>query len=84
LDTIKIDRSLILAIEHDPKTLSIIKTLIALSKSLGLEVICEGIEGKNQLDLLDSLGCDKIQGFLFSKAILKNDLYNYVDNFKTP
>lgn len=84
LDTIKIDRSLILSIENDKKTLSIIKSLIDLSKSLGLEVICEGIEVKNQLDLLDTLGCDKIQGFFFSKALLKDNLYSFVENFKIP
>lgn len=84
LDTIKIDRSLISSIENDKKALSIIKTLISLSKSLDLEVVCEGIEDKKQFLLLEALGCDKIQGFFFSKPLDKNNFYNYLENFKTP
>ncbi|MGL5617214.1 MAG: EAL domain-containing protein [Sarcina sp.] len=84
LDTIKIDRSLISSIENDKKALSIIKTLISLSKSLDLEVVCEGIEDKKQFILLEALGCDKIQGFFFSKPLDKNKLYKYLENFKNP
>lgn len=84
LDTIKIDKSLIFSIENDKKSLSIIQTLITLSKSLNLEVVCEGVEVKNQLKLLETLGCDKIQGYLFSKPIIKDELYNYMDNFIIP
>ncbi|NLZ33371.1 MAG: EAL domain-containing protein, partial [Clostridiales bacterium] len=81
LDTLKIDRSLIFSIEEDKRTFSIIDTLINLSHSLGLDVICEGVEKKNEMELLKSIGCDKIQGYYISKVINKNDFIEFLLNF---
>ena len=69
LDVIKIDRSLITNIEDDRRTLAIIETLINLCHELELEVICEGVEEKCQLELLKKIKCDKIQGYYISKPV---------------
>ena len=69
LDVIKIDRSLITSIENDRRTLAIIETLINLCHELDLEVICEGVEEKCQLELLKKIRCDKIQGYYISKPV---------------
>lgn len=82
LDTLKIDRSLILSIENDNRTFSIIDTLINLAHNLGLDVICEGVEKKNEMELLKSMGCDKIQGYYISKAINKNDFIKFLLSFR--
>ncbi|WP_291651425.1 bifunctional diguanylate cyclase/phosphodiesterase [Clostridium sp.] len=81
LDTLKIDRSLLMSIENDKKTFAIIKTLINLSHTLDLDVVCEGVEIKNQLVLLTSIECDKIQGYYISKPLNLNDFYNFILNF---
>lgn len=78
IDTIKIDRSLLLSVEEDNKTLAIINTLIKLSHTLDLDVVCEGVEINDQLELLKKLKCDKIQGFLISKPISKNEFNNFL------
>lgn len=69
IDTLKVDRSLIFKLEKDDKTLSIIETLIGLAHNLGLDVICEGIELEEQIDKLQGIGCDNIQGYYISQPI---------------
>ena len=69
IDTIKIDRSLLSKIENDRKTVAIIETLIKLAHTLELDVIAEGVEMQDQLELLKTLNCDKIQGYFISKPI---------------
>lgn len=81
LDIIKIDRSLIMDIEDNEKNVSIIKSLMELSKILDIEVTCEGIENKNQLEILSGLGCDRIQGYFFSKPISTEYAFEYIKNF---
>lgn len=73
IDTIKIDRSLLSKIENDRKTVAIIETLIKLAHTLELDVIAEGVEMQDQLDLLKTLNCDKIQGYFISKPIEREE-----------
>lgn len=81
LDTIKIDRSLITSIERDNKTLTIIETLIKLSHILDLDVVCEGVEIENQVDLLKGVSCDKIQGYYISKPIDYDNFIKFVKEY---
>ena len=73
IDTIKIDRSLLSKIENDRKTVAIIETLIKLAHTLELDVIAEGVEMQDQLELLKTLNCDKIQGYFISKPIAREE-----------
>lgn len=73
IDTIKIDKSLLLKIDGDNKRNSIIESIINMSHSLGLDVICEGVEEEEQLKLLESISCDKIQGFYVSKPVSEKE-----------
>lgn len=73
IDTIKIDRSLLLTVENDKKTLFIIETLIKLAHVLDLDVVCEGVEITAQLNLLRKLHCDRVQGYLISKPVPKDE-----------
>ncbi|WP_195428671.1 bifunctional diguanylate cyclase/phosphodiesterase [Clostridium sp. D46t1_190503_E9] len=81
LDTLKIDRSLLISVENDKKTFAIIKTLINLAHTLDLDVVCEGAEIKNQIELLTNIECDKIQGYYISKPLNLNDFNNFILNF---
>jgi diguanylate cyclase (GGDEF)-like protein len=68
LDTLKIDRSFIMQMLEKPEEAKIVKAILGLGHSLGLHTTAEGIETKEVLDQLISLGCDTGQGFLFGKA----------------
>ena len=69
IDTLKIDRTFIEYINHNPQDQAIVTSLINLSHSLNLIVIAEGAETCEQVDLLRSLGCDQVQGYFFHKAL---------------
>ena len=68
-DSLKIDRSFIRELSAGNGTLDIVKAIMQLAQSLRLEVIAEGVESEEQLCSLRQLGCDHIQGFLFSKPL---------------
>jgi diguanylate cyclase (GGDEF)-like protein/PAS domain S-box-containing protein len=65
--TLKIDQSFTWGIEHDEEHRTIIQTVIAMGKNLGLNILAEGVENHRQLHFLCEIGCDEGQGHLFSK-----------------
>jgi EAL domain-containing protein (putative c-di-GMP-specific phosphodiesterase class I) len=67
VDTIKIDRSFIRELNGGASGLSMLRAIIALSHSLDLSVIEDGVETEAQAEALAALGCDAIQGFLFHR-----------------
>ena len=67
--TLKIDRSFIEQIPHDPNSCSITEAIIAMGKRLGLRIVAEGVEQVTQLEFLRASGCDVFQGFLFAKPL---------------
>ncbi len=69
VDTLKIDRSFVNSMNVLGKQRRIVETIVMLARNLGMEVIAEGVEGEDQRQALDSLGCILAQGFLFSKAV---------------
>ena len=69
LDQVKIDQSFVRDLGTDPDDLSIVRAIIALSRSLKLNVIAEGMGTEAQLSLLRSEGCDEHQGYLFARPM---------------
>lgn len=69
VNEIKIDASYIRRIKYDEDALRMVKSIISLAKSMGIQVLAEGVENKEELDILINLGCDKAQGYYFSKPV---------------
>jgi diguanylate cyclase (GGDEF)-like protein len=66
VDALKIDKEFIQGIPDDEDDVSIVKSIIALAKSMRLDVVAEGVETDDQLNFLNKEGCSLIQGYLFS------------------
>jgi diguanylate cyclase (GGDEF)-like protein len=69
VDTLKIDRSFVLAMTQSPQGLALVTTIINLTHSLKLNAVAEGVETEEQSRLLRLLGCDELQGYLVSEAL---------------
>ena len=69
IDVLKIDRSFVSGIVDTPKSEAIVRTLVELGKSLGIEVVAEGIENEDQRRLLAAQSVDTGQGFLFARPL---------------
>jgi diguanylate cyclase (GGDEF)-like protein/PAS domain S-box-containing protein len=69
IDLLKIDASFVQTMCVDEKNRRIVETILALGKNLGVEVIAEGVETAAQAQVLYRLGCELVQGFLFSEAV---------------
>ncbi len=69
IDTLKIDRAFVKDICTDEKDKQIVNALITMAHSMDMTVVAEGVEDRNQLDLLAHHSCDEIQGYLLSKPI---------------
>lgn len=69
LDTLKIDRSFVFDLNTAPERLSQISAIVKLAHSMHLKVVAEGVETEDQSRLLHMLGCDEMQGFLFSRPL---------------
>lgn len=72
LDVLKIDKSFVDDIFADPSDAAIIRTIIALARSLGIDVVAEGVETAEQLEWLLDHGCVLFQGYLFSPPVHKD------------
>jgi diguanylate cyclase (GGDEF)-like protein len=69
IDNLKIDRSFVFSISTDSTDAAIAASVIALAHSMNLKVVAEGVETKEQLEVLREQGCDYVQGFLFSRPL---------------
>jgi len=69
LDVLKVDRSFVKGMFDSGKHLAIVRAILALASSLGLKVIAEGVETIEQLQQLQVLGCDMVQGYYFSRPL---------------
>ncbi|GAA0085681.1 hypothetical protein UT300007_21200 [Clostridium sp. CTA-7] len=67
IDVLKIDRSFVIDMTENDKSRYIVENIIQLSHKLGITVVAEGVEEKEQVDYLKSIDCDTVQGFYYSK-----------------
>jgi diguanylate cyclase (GGDEF)-like protein len=74
VDELKIDQSFIHDLEFDRRRVELVKTVLSLGRTLGKRVVAEGVETAEQLDILRSLGCENVQGYLISKPLPSSSL----------
>jgi two-component system CheB/CheR fusion protein len=79
-DTLKIDRSLISSIDLDERSEFIIASTISMTRSLGHNVVAEGVETAEQLEFLKKCGCDMIQGYFFTRPMDGDALVEWDEN----
>jgi len=80
---VKIDRFFVNDAVTSPDSRLIVKTIIELAQGLGLTATGEGVETREQLQLLHELGCDVVQGYLISQPLEPDTLQSWKQNFKT-
>ena len=61
-------------VDRDPNSAALAQAIIALASSLKLKVVAEGVETREQLDLLRACGCQEMQGYLFSRPLPPEEL----------
>lgn len=67
ITSLRIDRSFITRIEHDDRDRHLVEAVLGLARALGLAVVAEGVETAGQRRLLEDLGCESAQGYLFGR-----------------
>lgn len=79
IDELKIDKSFVDHIVENKNDSAMVKSIINMGKTLGLSVLAEGVEDKEQVEILQQAGCDIFQGYYFSKPLPLQDLQNFID-----
>ncbi|MGI3775954.1 MAG: putative bifunctional diguanylate cyclase/phosphodiesterase, partial [Janthinobacterium lividum] len=80
-DKPKIDQSFIGRLTDSEESRAIVRAVLSLSRDLGLRTVAEGVETEAQLEQLREYGCDLVQGFLFSRAVPKDEVARLIQGF---
>jgi diguanylate cyclase (GGDEF)-like protein len=83
VDELKIDRSFIQGLEFDQRKVELVRTVLTLGRTLGKRVISEGVETYEQLQILRSMGCEYVQGYLFSKPLTSMAIEELIEQQRT-
>ena len=81
-DVIKLDMSFLKNFEENKKAKPLIESILNLAKMIGLRTLCEGVETEAQAEFLNKSGCERLQGYLFSKPITYEELNDGIEKGK--
>jgi EAL domain-containing protein (putative c-di-GMP-specific phosphodiesterase class I) len=77
IDRLKIDKGFV----QNAEDAAIVKAVITLGSSMGMKVVAEGVEDRDQLEALAAYGCDQVQGYHFSRPMPPDKVPGFVDSF---
>ena len=80
VNTVKVDRSFVSEIGHGAKASEMVRAIVGLAHTLGMDVVAEGVETAEQASALRSLGCEYAQGFYYSKAVDKSTAARLIES----
>jgi EAL domain-containing protein (putative c-di-GMP-specific phosphodiesterase class I)/CRP-like cAMP-binding protein len=78
IDILKIDRSFVMAMRKDARSLELVRSIISLGRNLGIKVIAEGVELREEVAALANLACDEAQGYYFAKPLAESHMAGLV------
>jgi diguanylate cyclase (GGDEF)-like protein len=81
IDALKIDRSFVERVDLDPGASEIVGMIVNLGKKLNLSIIAEGVETEEQLDQIQQIGCDQVQGFFYSVPVEPSEALQLLTEF---
>lgn len=81
---LKVDRAFVNGAANNTSALAILETSIHLAKKLGMSIVAEGAETREDWDLVEQLGCDYVQGYYCAKPMGNEDLIKFMDNWTGP
>ena len=84
IDTVKIDQSFVRDLTIDPDDKAIVTAIVAMAKSLGVDVVAEGVETEEQLEELKRLGCARAQGFLLARPMTAAGVTRFLARLTAP
>ncbi|WP_428034127.1 bifunctional diguanylate cyclase/phosphodiesterase [Amphritea sp.] len=79
IDELKIDKSFIDVMFVDESSQKMVQNIIMIGKNLEMDIVAEGVETREQVDILKAFGCDRIQGYHFAKPMRKEALIQYIE-----
>ena len=83
ISTLKIDRSFIAGLQHGAEDAAIVRAIIVMGHSLGLQVVAEGVEDEAQRQVLREVGCDQLQGYLIGRPMPAGELTRLLEQQNT-
>lgn len=78
IGTLKIDRSFVRDITEDESDAKIVETVVLMARNMGIDVVAEGVETREQLDLLASFGCATVQGYYYSRPLPLEEIIRFL------
>jgi EAL domain-containing protein (putative c-di-GMP-specific phosphodiesterase class I) len=81
VDVLKLDREFFADIERDERAAALVASIVELGRTLGMDVVAEGVETVGQLTALRGMACRYVQGWLFGRPMEAGDLLGFLDAF---
>ena len=81
-DELKIDRLFVSNMMKDAKARAIVSSLVAMGREARITIVAEGVETQEEVEILNKIGCDELQGYVFSRPISLSKLLEFNENLE--